>query len=157
MNSNGRRASPVGVGGITVSFRPPISRRVAPHQSPLPVAGLANLRSSTIPAQSMPVNLSSFFCLTHGVQSTSAVRCFRCFCCFGGKITAGDASFLAEILGYRRFGERKGSLFVRCFPLFLCEISKTERAALPPKISYPCRSIKSACMQQYHESIILSI
>jgi hypothetical protein len=62
----------------------------------------------------MPVNLSSFFCLTHGVQP-SAVRCFRCF---GRKITSGDASFLAEILGYRRFGERKNSKWLAVPSLF---------------------------------------
>src|ERR1700681_3949966 len=32
-----RRASPVGVDRITVSFRPAIPRRVAPQQSPLPL------------------------------------------------------------------------------------------------------------------------
>jgi divalent metal cation (Fe/Co/Zn/Cd) transporter len=35
-------------------------------------AGLASVRRSTIPARSTPVNLSSFSCLTHGVQFKAA-------------------------------------------------------------------------------------
>ena len=43
----------------------------------------------------------------------------RCFCCFGRKFTAGGIPFSAEILGYRRFGQRENSDLLRCFPLFL--------------------------------------
>ena len=54
-----------------------------PSRARLRFAGLASVRPSTIPAQSTPVNLSSFSCLTHGVQSKHRggehSRFFYCF------------------------------------------------------------------------------
>jgi hypothetical protein len=46
----------------------------------------------------------------YSTQGTS-----RCFCCFRGKLSAGDILFSAEILGRRRFGERKNSGGFRCY------------------------------------------
>ena len=43
-----------------------------PSRARFRFAGPASVRPASILAQSMPVNLSSFFCLTHGVQFTAA-------------------------------------------------------------------------------------
>jgi hypothetical protein len=71
MNSDAGEASRVGVGRITVSFRPAIPRQVAPQQSPVPLRRQRQCPPS-IPAQSIPVNLSSFCVSPIGVQRTSS-------------------------------------------------------------------------------------
>jgi len=66
--------------GNTGEHRPPASAAspwvsgrlflggLLPSRARLRFAGLASVPPSTIPAQSTPINLSSFSCLTHGVQ-----------------------------------------------------------------------------------------
>jgi hypothetical protein len=43
---------------------------------------------------------------------------FRCFRCFGRKITAAELSFPAEILGFWRLGARENSETPAVFSLF---------------------------------------
>jgi len=43
---------------------------------------------------------------------------FRCFCFFGGKLSASDLSFTAEILDFRRRDKRNNSEAPAVFSLF---------------------------------------
>src|SRR5271170_7480970 len=56
-----RRALPVGAGRLTVSFRPLFLGGLLPSRARFRFAGRASARLALILAQSMPVNLSSFF------------------------------------------------------------------------------------------------
>ena len=73
MNSNTGRIAPTGVVCLIVSFRPAIPRQVAPQQSLPPLRRRRQCTSITYSGTiAVPVNLSAFLCLTHGVQSKSA-------------------------------------------------------------------------------------
>jgi hypothetical protein len=51
-------------------------------------------------------------------QDGITARCFRCFCCFARKLSAGGISFSAEMLGRRRFGEPENSGAIAVLLLF---------------------------------------
>src|SRR5690349_17560500 len=63
-----RRASPVGAGRITVSFRPAIPWRVAPQQSPLP---LRRPRQSTSTLDGAAINTGVVILSHHGGPSAA--------------------------------------------------------------------------------------
>src|SRR5215470_11364967 len=58
-------------------------------------------------------------CFNHLALVIPAEARLAVFCCFGRKLTAGGIPFLAEILGYRRFGNRENSGMLGCFRCFL--------------------------------------
>jgi hypothetical protein len=58
---------------------------------------------------------------------------FPLFSLFFPKFTARDLPFLAEILGFRHFGEQKNSEKRRCFSLFPAVFARRESVTLAPQ------------------------
>ena len=86
----------------------------------------------------------------------------RCFCCFCGKLSAVGISYPAEILGRRRFGERKNSGGVRCYvavlPLFWSEqIHEPQKGHYRRRHRSSRRVLDSAYPLPYHSKGSLSI
>jgi hypothetical protein len=106
-----RRASPVGVDRITVSFRPAIPRRVAPQQSPLPLRRHRQCtsldHSGTIDA-GQPVLIF----LSHPWGAVQAPPLFLLF--FAAK-TASRPEFDRGILRFSKTETANNSEHFRCF------------------------------------------
>jgi hypothetical protein len=80
-----------------------------PSRARLRFAGLASVRPSTIPPQSTPVNLSSFSCLTHGVQLTALRLAIVAANTAKRRNTAKNSGGTAIILAVLQIAERSAA------------------------------------------------